>query len=271
MGLLEVIAMAAAQAVTALLPIGWTAHRTAIAGLTAWPMLTASATLAVYAGLTLAVATYFWRDMAAFAVGAGQIFRGRREAEARLLLFVIVASIPLGVVGFLTLFLLKDVRLAAFTSLTAIGWMSVGFGLLLYLSDRIGVTVRRISHMTWSSALVIGVVQILALVPGVGRGGIAVTIARLLGFERIEAARLALLLALPALLATIGLIAFKLGGSGGAVHFGIDAIAAGLTAFAVSLLAVSLMMNWLERKSLAPFALYRVLAGGALLGWIYFG
>ena len=270
MGLLEVIAMAAAQAVTALLPVSWTAHRTVIAGLTAWPMLTPSATLAAYVGLALAVAAYFWREMAAFAIGIGQIARGRREAEARLLLFVIVASIPLGVVGFPILFLRNGARLAPFTSLAAIGGMSVGFGLLLYLSDRVGVTVRRISHMTWSSALLIGAVQTLALAPGVGRCGITVTIARLLGFERIEAARLALLLSLPAMMATIGLIAFKLVRTG-RVQFGIDAVSAGLTAFAVGLLAISLMMNWLERKGFAPFAFYRVVAGGALLGWIYFG
>jgi undecaprenyl-diphosphatase len=262
--------MAAAQAVTALLPVGWTAHRTAIAGLTAWPLLTPSATLAAYIGLTLAVAAYFWRDMAALAVGAGQIARGRREAEARLLLFMIVATLPLGIVGFTIVFLLQDARLSTLTSLTAIGWMSVGFGLLLYLSDRIGVTVRRISHMTWSSALVIGAVQILALVPGVGRCGVSVTIARLLGFERIEAARLTLLLSLPALLATIGLIAFKLAANA-TFQFGIDSVAAGLTAFAVGLLAIAGMMDWLTRKSFAPFALYRVIAGGALLGWIYFG
>ena len=270
MGLLAAIAMAAAQAVTVLLPIGWRAHRAAIAGFTEWPMLTLPATFAVYVGLTLAVAAYFWRDMAALAIGVGQIARGRREAEARLLLFVVGATLPLGVVGFLIVFVLKDARFTALTSLTAIGWTSVISGLILYLSDRIGVTVRRMSHMTWSSALAIGMVQILALVPGIGRCGIAVTIARLLGFERIEAARVALLLALPTLIGTIGLLVFNLVRNGN-VQFGIDAILAGLTAFAVGLLAIALMMSWLERKSFAPFALYRLLAGGALLGWIYFG
>ena len=258
--------MATVQAVTALLPIGWTAHRVAIAELTGWPTLTATATLAVYVGLTLAVATYFWRDVAAFAVGAGQIVRGRREAEARLLLFVLVATIPIGVVGFI----FKDMRLVTISSLTAIGWTQVGFGLLLYLSDRVGVTVRRLSHMTWGATLAIGTVQILALMPGVSRCGIAVTAARLLGFERIEAARLALLLALPVLIGTTALMSFYLL-KRGTIEFGVDAIVAGLTAFAVGLLAMALMMNWLERKSFVPFALYRVIAGGALLGWIYFG
>jgi len=260
------IAMAAVQAVTTFLPVGLTAHRLAITTLLGWSVLTTPETLAVYVGLLLAVGAYFWRDMAAITVGVGQIIRGRRETEARLLLFLIVAAIPLGVVGFV----IRDTPLASFTSLTAIGWVHMIFGVILYFSDHIGVTVRRISHMTWSAALAIGVAQILALVPGIGRCAIAVTISRLLGFERIETARFALLLALPTLLGTIALTSFDLVKLG-AAQFDADAAIAGLTAFAVGLLTIALMMSWLKRKSFAPFAFYRMIAGAALLGWIYFG
>jgi undecaprenyl-diphosphatase len=262
-GLLQVIAMAAAQAVTAFLPIGSSGHRPLISALTGWPPLDAAAMLAVVTGMVLAIAVYFWRDMVALAIGAGQIARGRRDAEARRLLFLLGAAAPVGVIGFV----LSDLHV---TSLSAIGWMSVVFGLLLYASDRIGMTLRRLPHMTWSSALLIGAAQILALIPGVGRCGIVVTIARVIGFERAEAARFALLLALPALISAIAIAAqdvMKVGG--GTVT--LEASLAGLTAFIIGLGTIAAMMAWLENRSFAPFALYRMIAGAALLIWIYFG
>lgn len=263
MGLLHVIAMAAAHAVTAFLPIGSSGHQLLISELTGWPPLDSTATLAVAIGMALALAGYFWRDMIALAVGIGKIARGRREAEARFLLFLLGAAMPAGILGFV----LKDLHL---TSLAAIGWMSIVFGLLLHIGDRIGVTLRQLPHMTWGSALLIGTAQILALVPGVGRCGIAITTARVIGFERREAARFALLLALPALVGAIVIAVRNLMNTGGGTMT-IEATLAGLTAFIVGLGAIAAIMAWLTKRTFAPFALYRVIAGMALLVWIYAG
>jgi undecaprenyl-diphosphatase len=265
-GLLEVIVTAAIQAVTALLPIGWSGHLLLLHKLTGWPALGAAATLAVYAGSMLAVAAYFWREMAMLIAGVGHLARGKRTADARLLLFLIGAALPILV----TAAIVAEIRLMPLLSLTAIAWTSIAFAILLYLGDRIGVTVRRLDHMTWGSAVVIGLAQILALIPGVSRCGIAVTVARLSGYERREAARFSFLLALPVFAGTIALTALHVVEAKSAV-FDADAYIAGITAFVVGIVAIALTMGWLENRSFAPFAFYRVLGGAALLGWIYFG
>jgi undecaprenyl-diphosphatase len=262
-GLLQVIATAAVQAVTAFLPVGSSGHRLLVSRLTGWPPPDLAMSLAVDVGMILAVAGYFWRDMIALAIGVGQVVRGPRKAEARLLLFLLGAAIPAGIVAVA----LADMKLPLSPSLAALGWLSIAFGLLLYVADRIGVTVRRLPHMTWGAALLIGAAQVAALVPGVGRCGIAVTAARLLGFERHEAARFALLLALPVLIGSGILSAFDLASAGGG-SLTAEAAVAGVTAFALGLAAIALMMNWLRSRTFAPFALYRVIAGGALLGWM---
>jgi undecaprenyl-diphosphatase len=258
--------MAAATAVTALLPIGSSGHRLAIAEFSGWQAPDAAMALSVSIGMTLAVAGYFWRDVIALAVGAGQIARGRREKEARLLLHLLVASIPVGIAAFA----LTTVASPPRASLMAIGWISVAFGLLLYVGDRAGVTLRRLPHMTPVAALLIGTAQILALIPGVGRCGIAITVARVIGFERAEAARFALLLALPPLIGAIALTACDAAESGG-LHLTIGSILAGATAFVAGLAAIAMMMTWLKERTFAPFALYRIVAGAALLSWIAFG
>lgn len=265
MGLLEVFVTAAIQAVTALLPIGWSGHLLLLQKLTGWPPLEPAATLAVYAGLMLAVAAYFWREIVSMIAGIGQIAKGRREADGRLLLFLIGAALPIAIAAALV----AELKILPTFSLTSIAWITVGFGIVLFLGDRVGVTVRRLNHMTWGGALAIGFVQVLAFLPGASRCGIAVTVARLAGYERTEAARFALLLALPVYAGIIALSAYRLA-EAGSLKFDVDCYIAGGTAFIAGLIAIAATMGWVARNSFAPFALYRMLGGAALLGWIYF-
>lgn len=266
MGLLKVIVTAAIQAVTALLPVGWSTHLLLLDTLTGWPGPGAAASLAVYAGSMFAVACYFWRDMAMLIAGIGQLMRGKRDADARLLLFLTVAALPILIVAAVV----AKTRFFPPLSLVAITWTSFGFGILLYIGDRIGVTVRRLSHMTWGAALAIGFAQILSLVPGSSRCGIAITVARLTGYERTEAARFSFLLALPVLAGTVALTALHIIETKN-IAFDSNAYIAGITAFVVGLAAIALTMGWIGKRSFAPFALYRVIGGAAVLGWIYFG
>jgi undecaprenyl-diphosphatase len=265
-GLLEVFVTAAIQAVTALLPIGWSGHLLLLDRLAGWPALEPAATLSVYFGLMLAVAAYFWREIGMMIVGVGQIAKGKRDADARLLLCLIVAALPILIAAAVT----ARIDILPKFSLTAIAWVTVGFGLVLFLADRVGVTVRRLNHMTWGGALAIGLAQILALVPGASRCGIAITIARLTGYERTETARFALVLALPVYAGTTALSAFKLI-EDKTLAFDVDCYVAGGTAFIAGLIAIAATMSWVSRNSFAPFALYRVIGGTAVLGWIYFG
>ena len=142
------------------------------------------------------------------------------------------------------------------------------FGLLLYLADRRGMTVRRIEHMTLGSALVIGCAQVAALVPGTSRSGVTMTAARMLGFERADGARFAVLLGIPAIVASAVPSAIALHARGDAA-LGFDALLAALLAFAAAVAALAAMMSWLRRATFAPFVAYRVLLGIAILAWVY--
>jgi undecaprenyl-diphosphatase len=257
--------MAVIQAVTAFFPIGSTGHLHLLRGLAGWPPLLRTADLAAHTGMLIAVAGYFWRDILGLAIGFGQLCRGRMESEARLLLHLVIASLP-GAIAVLTL---ATTHTLPHPSPAAIAWFVLLFGIVLFLADRIGVTVRRLAHMTWSTALIVGLAQIVALAPGVGRPGIVVTLCRGCGFERAEAARFSLLLALPTLVAAIVVYDFDVAGAG-ELQFTLDALAAGVSAFMAGFAAIAFLMNRLKNGSFAPFALYRIAAGAVYLAWMYF-
>ena len=124
--------------------------------------------------------------------------------------------------------------------------------------------------MTWGKALFIGIGQVLALVPGTSRSGITMTMARFLGFERSEAARFSLLLAIPAILGPGLVIALELY-EAGQVSLGIDAAIAAALAFVFGYATIVLLIGWLRRASFTPFVVYRLLLGCILLYWVYAG
>jgi len=149
-----------------------------------------------------------------------------------------------------------------------VAWATIGFGILLYIADRSTLTLRRIEHMTFAAGLAIGAAQILALIPGTSRSGITMTAGRFLGFERVEAARFSLLLAIPAILGAGALAGSDLYESGNMV-LGHEALIGAALAFVVALISIVLMIGWLRRASFTPFVIYRVLLGGLLLWWVY--
>ena len=203
------------------------------------------------------------------AQGFLDIIRGRRSPASALLIYLLLATVPIVIVGALLLAGgYEDGDLTWLRHLDVIGWTTLVFGLLLFLADRMGMTVRRIAHMTPVSALIIGCAQILALVPGTSRSGITMTAARMLGFEREDAARFAVLLGVPAILASAVPSGVALYNRGDAT-VGLDAALAALLAFTVAVAAIAAMMRWLQRASFTPFVVYRLLLGIAILVWVY--
>ena len=221
--------------------------------------------VAVHLGTLFAVLLYFWRDVGQLAVGAWRLLSGRGGPQARLLVNIVVGSLPLIAAGFL----LKDMTLEVLYSVKVIAWATIGFGIALYAADRAGMTLHRIEHLTLPAVLVIGCAQVLALIPGTSRSGITMAAARVLGFERTESARISMLLALPAILGATALESLEIYRLGN-LQLGLDAGLAALLAFASALLAIALMMAWLRRASFTPFVVYRIALGGFLL-WLVYG
>lgn len=218
--------------------------------------------VAVHLGTLFAVLLYFWRDVGALAIGIFRLLTARGGPQARLVANIVVGSIPLAVVGYLG----QDVIVETLYDVEVIAWCTIGFGVLLYLADRFGMTVRRVEHLSLTGALAIGLSQALALIPGTSRSGITMTAARMMGFERAEAARFSLLLAIPAILGASlleGLELYRLGN----LQLGLDAAVAAGLAFVSAVIAIALMMIWLRRASFTPFVIYRILLGVLVL-WL---
>ena len=222
--------------------------------------------IAVHCGTLGAVCLYFWRDVAAMAGGTLRLAAGQGGPGARLAVAVLIGTLPVIIAGFLA----KDFIVEELRSAEVIAWTTLIFGLLLYFADRVGLTVRRIEHITLVQAGVIGLSQVLALIPGTSRSGITMTAARIFGYERSEAARFSMLLSIPAILGAgtlAGIDLYKLGD----LELTMSALMAMGLAFVSALLAIAIMMAWLRRASFTPFVIYRILLAGALFWLIYCG
>jgi undecaprenyl-diphosphatase len=271
--LLHVVILAIVQGITEFLPISSSGHLVLVwEGVQASGMQVPEQTMnqqltldvAVHVGTLFAVCLYFRRDIGVMLVGLGKVATGRLDAGARLAFFILLSALPLAVVGGL----FKDAIALNLHDIEVVAWATIGFGIVLYLADRAGMTLRRIEHMTVLSAVLIGLAQVLALVPGTSRAGITMSMARILGFERAEAARFSMLMAIPAisgagLLVSVDLI------DAGDVTLGANAIIAAGLAFIFALIAIAALIGWLQRASFTPFVVYRLILGAVLLGWIY--
>ncbi|EKV31984.1 Undecaprenyl-diphosphatase [Caenispirillum salinarum AK4] len=264
MTLLQILVLALVQGITEFLPISSSGHLVLVPALTGWPDQGLDMDVAVHVGTLLAVILYFHKDVLAMAGGLGRMARGRRDPMGRLALQVAVATVPIVVVGLL----LKD-HIATYGRLIAvIGWTTLIFGILLWVVDRLCMTVKRAEHMSWVDVLVVGFAQVLALVPGTSRSGITMTAARLMGYEREESARISMLLSIPTILGA-GVLAGLDIAERGDWQLTLSALIGAGLAFVSALVAIALMMAWLRRASYTIFAVYRVILGIGLLAWAY--
>ena len=272
---LQLAVLAVVQGITEFLPISSQAHLILVDEIAGWPDAGLLTRVAVHVGTLGAVTLYFRRDVGAACAGFLELLGGRPGPGGRLALHLLIATVPVVVAGGL------GYRYGVIDRLQApevIGWTTLGFGVALYGADRLFLKFRKLEHMTYSGALVIGVAQVFALVPGTSRSGVTITAARALGFTRSEAARFSMLLSIPVIAAAGALEGFELYQAGGArltagaafagAAFAGPAFAAALS-FAVALAAIGFLMRWLRRASFTPFVVYRVALGIGLLAWHY--
>lgn len=266
----HILILAAIQGITEFLPISSSGHLILIPRLSGMADQGLMMDVAVHVGTLAAVMLYFWRDLFGMAGALGRSFRHisnrrRLDAEFWLLLKLVLATLPVIIAGFLVnKYMGADLR-----SLEIIGWATLVFGLLLFFADKTNMTVRRIEHISFVGAFFIGLLQVLALIPGTSRAGITMTAARFLGVERQDAARFSLLLSIPTILGAGMLKGYELYKSGDPVLLN-DAVTAAGLAFAFALIAIALLMAWLRRASFTPFVAYRIFLGGALIYVAYY-
>ena len=215
-------------------------------------------------GTLLAILIYFWRDVWHITRGALELFKGKVTEEGKLAIYIVLATIPAVAFGLV----LKKFGYADLERNVAIvAWNTILYGILMLIADMVGPQERTIKNMTLGSALIIGVAQALALIPGTSRSGVTMTAARFLGFTRPDSARFSFLLGIPATAGAIVFIDRRCARERREDHQD-RGLCAALT-FVAGILAIAFLMNLLKRISFLPFVLYRMVLGGFLLVLLY--
>jgi undecaprenyl-diphosphatase len=264
MSIEQIIVLAVVQGITEFLPISSSGHLILIPALTGWPDQGQFTDVMVHLGTLLAILIYFWRDVWKLIVGTLTLFTGKITDDGRLAIFILLATIPALAFGYvLEKFDMPDLE----RNVTVVAWNTILYGILMLIADTVGKQDRAMSSMTLGSALIIGVAQALALIPGTSRSGITMTAGRFLGFNRSDAARFSFLLGIPAMTAAGGLKLFE--AVENCQKITMDEILCAALTFVAGILAIAFLMAVIRRVSFLPFVLYRMVLGGFLLVLVY--
>ena len=266
---LEAVVLGLIQGLTEFLPISSSAHLRIYPEIFGWEDPGAAFTAVIQIGTELAVLIFFrkdiWRIVRAWTTS---LFRPeyRGHLDARMGWYIIVGSLPIVILGIL----LKDVIEGHFRSLWIIGAALIVMGIVLGIADRVGGTDKTIKQMTLRHAVLMGLAQALALVPGVSRSGATLSMGRLLGYDREAATRYAFLLAIPAVIGA-GVFELKEVPGGDNPYGWGPTIVATVVSFVVGYAAIAWLLRYVSTKSYLPFVIYRVALGLLTLGLLWAG
>ncbi|MEM1380459.1 MAG: undecaprenyl-diphosphate phosphatase [Pseudomonadota bacterium] len=258
---LELLILAIIQGITEFLPISSSAHLILPSALIdGFSDQGAMIDVAAHVGTLGAVILYFRQDVGRLFLGLGDFALRRASDDRRLFEVIALGTIPF-------LFAGTAVALTGFNDVlrdpVIIAWASIGFGVLLWIADRRPQTESG-DVSTFKAAFLIGLAQCLALIPGTSRSGITITASRFLGYQRKDAARFSMLLAIPAIGASGLYATYDLISEGDVQDLTSAGLIAGLS-FLAALAAIALFLKASERFSFTPFVLYRIALGAIIL------
>lgn len=266
MSILHLILLAIIQGLTEFLPISSSGHLILPAKILGWPDQGPLIDVMAHFGTLFAVMAYFRKDVADILTGFIDLVKRRLNKKSTLALNLVLSAPPALLLGFL---LHSGGLDEALRSPLIIAMTTIGFGILLYVSDVIGKREKTTDDLTWRGAVGLGLAQSVALIPGTSRSGITMTAARFMGFTRVEAARFSMLMSLP-IIGAGGLFSIlKLAGdnTGGASLT--DGLLVASLSFVTAYIAIAFFMKLVSRIGMLPFMIYRLLLGSALLIWIW--
>lgn len=274
LGYAKIAFLGVVQGISELLPISSSAHMRAVPAFLGWPDPGAAFSAAMQLAALAAVIVYFWSDVRGVVVDFAGALRGRgyNTPGFRLGAAIVLATIPIVIVGFKLKSILNECG-SPFRTPMVVGAACFVMALLMGLAELSARHARETDKLTWWDAILIGLAQVGALIPGVSRSGSTLTAGLFLGFKREDAARVSFLLGIPAI-AAAGLLELRelhhahLSGHGWSV------LATGLIVASVSAFgAIWALMRLLEKFSTWPLVIYRaafgiVVMAGAYYGWI---
>lgn len=262
----QVVVLALIQGVTEFLPVSSSAHLVLPSALTDWPDQGLAFDVAVHCGTLVAVLCYFRRDLRGFA-GALRPGRGgaaasaERDADLHLLAKIALATVPVALAGFAFAPLVE----AHLRGIGVIAATTIAFGLALWWADRRRGRDPAPGAPTYLQALLIGLAQAVAIVPGASRSGVTLAAALALGLSRAAAARFAFLLAIPAIAGAAILMVPQ--SAGRAVPWPMLAVGFAVAAGS-AFCCITAFVRFMERTGMTPYVIYRVVLGLVLLTFL---
>lgn len=264
---LHLILLGIIQGITEFLPVSSSAHLILLPSVMGWEDQGVTIDIAAHLGSLLAVIIYFNKDIqTVIQPWVSQPLSYSADSNHKYLLFFILTTIPIAFVGLFLYDYIADYLRSPFV----IGLASIFFGILLYWADITCQQLKDYDRITYRSAMMFGLAQVLALIPGTSRSGITMTAGLMMGFDRKAAARFSFLMAIPVILLAGGHEAFR--------HFTGEA-ATDWYAFSV-VTAVSAISAWvsihyflkfLQNTGMLPYVVYRVLLGLVIIGFVFAG
>ena len=245
------------QGVTEFLPISSSGHLVLFAQLTNWEDQGLFTDIAVHFGTLFAVIIYLRKDIYYFFTNIFQF----KIFEDQIIFKIILATLPAIILGYF----IYDYVSLYFRSIQLIALSSIVFAIILFFADRVKMESKGWNRITYIEALIVGLFQVLAFIPGASRAGVTITGARLLGYDRLNAARFSMILSIPIIFAsmTLSLInVFK--DEYVEVNF-YQSFSAAIIAFITALLSITFLMNFIKKFNFNIFIIYRILLGILLL------
>ena len=247
--MIEIIFLSLIQGVTEFIPVSSSSHLFLISEFVDFKQKSLTIDVSLHIGSFLAVLTYFYKDIA------------NLIENKKLLIKIFISSLPVILVGFV---LIQTNLIENFRNLKVIGWTTLIFGVLLFLSDRFDIRKTLSSDFDFKAVLIIGFFQVLSLVPGVSRSGITITAARFPKFKRLDAAKISFLISIPTL-GVVSLYGLKNIIISEDLNFSIINIISIIFSFLFSLMTIKYFLKYIQKFSLDLFVVYRVALGFALL------
>ena len=249
----EILILATIQGISEFLPVSSSAHLILFSQYYEFSNQNLLIDISLHLGSLIAIIFYFRKDLFNFVQNKSFLIK------------ILLGTIPIIPVGYI---LYQTGLINSLRSLEVIGWMSLIFGILLYISDKFKITKKIDIQFTYRSAIIIGIFQILALIPGVSRSGITITSGRLLGFSRFDSAKISFFLSIPTLGAAslLGIYSIYKEGS---TELNFLAIIAVIFSFIFSYFTIALFLNFIKKFSLNIFIIYRILLSLFILAVVY--
>ena len=251
--MLEVLILSFIQGVTEFLPISSTGHLVLISKFYNFSFSNLLLDISLHIGSFLAVTFYFFQDII-------KIIKDKEK-----LIILIVAVLPVLIIGFI---ISETGFIENLRNIKVIGWTTIIFGLLLFLSDKSKTNKNYNNHFSMKAAIVIGLIHPLAVIPGVSMSGIAITAGRFLSFSRLDSTKISFYLAIPALIGASSLGIKDLFNQ--SVDFNILVLVGIFLSFVFSLLTIKVFLKFIKNFSLNVFVVYRLLLAIVLFYIIYF-